>query len=564
MLLWLAGPAMAGTSAFYPGRGPEMIALDPDGTVQGLARTGEVLVHADDPASLASAPGVGAVVVLRGHVARITPVIGVDDVALSVALRQRPDVQWSHPDLRVRLETRSLPDDPYLADQWHLRNTGQQGFTPGVDIGASEAWDITHGAGEIVAILDSGVDLEHPDLSVIDGHDYVGDDDSSDAVDEAHGTACAGLAVGIGNNGLGTAGVAYEGTAYAIRIVGNSTLSELYDGFAEAVDAGASVLSNSWGFEDDCSGVPDYGVIEDAILYAEENGRGGKGAAVVFAAGNGNCDIQDNGMLAHPEVITVAAVNGFDVREGYSAFGAWVDIAAPSGGMYTTDMVGAAGYNGYPGDDDYTTWFNGTSASTPVVSGTVALMFASNARLTAADARDALCDTAVRLDLDGGAWDLTGWSPYYGCGRVHAGAAVRAVANLGPPEAAAGTVVEMAPESAFLTWDAASDPDGDALAYTIRWWRDPDDVQEVETDRTWLDLTGEVADGDTVTWTIQAADLWGPGPESTEQVTAVVAPPPAPVAEETGGCTHVSGGPGWLAAAALLLRRRATSPGSGR
>ncbi len=562
MLVLLASLAFGGSRAFYPGIGPDRVEVAADGTVHGFARTGDLLVHADDPSVLAALPEVAAVHVLRGPVARLALKPGIDDIALAVALRDRPDVAWAHPDLHVRLRASSLPNDPYLPDQWHLQNTGQQGFTPGVDIGAAEAWDLTRGAGQLVAIFDTGIDIDHPDLRVIDGRDYVDDDDSSDPIDDPHGTACAGLAVGTGDNALGTAGVAYEATAYGIRIIGNSTLTDLYDGFAEAVDAGATVLSNSWGFLDDCNGVDDYGIIADAFAYAEEEGRGGLGSAVVFAAGNGNCDISGNNMLEHETVITVAAVNGFDVREPYSSFGPYVDIAAPSGGMHTTDIVGSLGYNGYPGDDDYTTWFNGTSASTPVVAGVVALMFAANERLTASDVRDALCDTAVRVDLDAGGYDALGWSPYYGCGRIDAGAAVRAVANAGPPDPPAGTPeAELRPDAAVLTWTDAEDPDGDPAIYTVRWWVGDGREREVETERPWLDLTGEVADGDVVSWVVLATDLWGPGAWSSEATARVVAPeepPPPPPVEEPAGCATTPGFSPWglVAALAGLSRRR--------
>lgn len=553
-MLLVASAAFAATPSFYPGEGPQRVALDPDGSVRGLARTGDLLVKADDPVALAALPEVAAVRVLRGRVARLVLRPGVDDVALAARLHDRDDVAWAHPNLRIRLRPASVPDDPYLASQWHLQNTGQLGFVPGVDIGAPEAWDLTTGAGQIVAILDSGVDLDHPDLLVLDGHDYVDQDESSDPTDEAHGTACAGLAVGRGDNGLGTAGVAYDAQAYGIRLIGATTLQDLYDAFVEATDAGASVLSNSWGYEDDCAGVDAFGIVTEAFAYAEANGRGGLGSAVVFAVGNGNCDISEDLMLADPAVIGVAAVNGYDLREPYSSFGAWVDVAAPSGSMATTDLVGGAGYNGYPGDDDYTGWFSGTSASTPVVAGTLALMFAANERLTAADARDALCATAVRVDLEGGDYDVTGWSPYYGCGRIHAGAAVRAVANVGPPSVPVPTVDEVPPDAAVLAWDAATDPDGDHVSYVVRWWTGPDPIR-VETERTFLDLTGQVADGDVLSFEVRAVDPWGGGEWSKPHEVRVVTPPPPPPPPETG-CAHAGGPPAAIGLAALALARR--------
>lgn len=557
MLHWLVTVALAG-SAFYPGSGPERVALDADGTVGGLARTGFVLARTSDPDALAALPQVGSVRRMRGAVVRVTPAPGVDDVDLANLLRDRPDVRWAHPDLLVELRGASLPDDPYLAAQWHLQNTGQLGYVAGVDIGASEAWEITRGAGQLVAILDSGTDLDHPDLRVVDGHDYLGDDESSDAETDAHGTACAGLAVGSGDNGIGTAGVAWEAEAYAIRMVGGAlSLTELYDAMTEAVDAGATVLSNSWGYEGDCAGIQGYGVFADAFEYAETEGRGGRGTAVVFAAGNGNCDIEDNEMLADERVITVAAVSGLDVRESYSSFGRHVDIAAPSGNMTTTDILGGDGYNGYPGDDDYTSWFNGTSASTPVVSGVVALMFAANERLTAAQARDALCDTAVRVDLESGTYDADGRSPYYGCGRVDAAAAVRAVADLGPPEIPTSLVDgDLHPDAPALAW-TTTDPDGGHVEYDVRWafTSDPWPRPTIRVDRPWLDLTGQVADGDEIVWQVRAADAWGETEWSEELVTRVVAPTNQVTIERevSGGCATTSTTGGWVLVALSLV-----------
>ena len=151
ILCWL-GVAFAGSS-FHPGPGSELIPVDSDGRVNGWARTGEVLVHTTDPAAIASLPQVASVRKLRGEVVRVLPAPGVDDIDLANLLHERPDVGWAHPNFWVVLHDAGLPNDPYLPAEWHLENTGQLGYTPGVDIGASEAWEITHGAGQIVAIV---------------------------------------------------------------------------------------------------------------------------------------------------------------------------------------------------------------------------------------------------------------------------------------------------------------------------------------------------------------------------------------------------------------------------
>lgn len=575
MILLLSLAVPAGHDWFYPGRGDQVALLEPDDDggagqprqlkIGGLPveRTGRLLARVDDPAALRRMPEVAAVEALGGdgHVVRLWPRAGVDEIALSRRLHGRPGVSWSHPDFAVTLRPARLPDDRYVRDQWHLANVGQRGFTPGVDIHAELAWTRTIGKGALVAVIDTGVDLRHPDLAVTPGHDYVsGDDDPSPdlKVDGApHGTAVAGIAAAIGGNGIGVAGVAYGGGIYAIRLIGGKTsLGDFYGAFSEAVDAGAWVLSNSWGYGDKCDEIPNFSVYDDAIAYAETMGRGGLGSAVVFAAGNGNCDISTNHLLEHPEIVVVAASNGDDRREGYSSFGRFVKLSAPSGAILTTDIVGKNGYGSWHGDPDYYGDFNGTSASTPVVSGALMLMFAANPRLTAAQARQVLCDTAAKIDDAGAGYDAQGWSPYYGCGRLDAGAAVAAVANRAPE-----APVIVAPrtqafvERVDLEWRPAVDADGDWLSYTVRWklaGSPGDATVEKPIPGTHLDLTSRVTAGQSVVFTVQAADLWGPGPESAPTTFAVVHHPVPVAAPPPSGCSCRSGGRAPLPALALL------------
>jgi subtilisin family serine protease len=576
MLMSVAAPA--GHAWFYPGSGDEVAVIDERSAIAGVPvrRTGYLVARVEDPAVLRSLADVAEVESLGGdgHVVRVLPRAGVDEIALSRTLRQRADVAWSHPDLALRLVPQDLPDDPFVGDQWHLENTGQNGWTPGVDINAALAWTRSTGAGGIIAVFDSGVDSDHPDLDVIPGWDYVDSDDDPNpdvSTSEApHGTCVAGLAAARGNNGLGVAGVAYDSKVYAVRLLGaSSTLSSLYSAFAEAVDAGAWVLNNSWGFgTSDCPDVPEYSIFRDAMDYAEMHGRGGLGTAVVFAAGNGNCDISNDGLLAQPEVIAVAATNGNDDREGYSSFGAYVDVAAPSGGTLTTDIVGDDGYGSWKGDPDYYGYFSGTSAAAPVASGVLALMFAANARLTAAQARRVLCETAVKVDVENGEYDDKGWSKYYGCGRVDAGAAVMAVADQAP---AAPVIVAPGSqawvERVVLGWKPAADADGDWLAYEVTWWVDGQQANAVveSTAKTHLDITGEVASGDVVHFTVQAMDAWGKGELSEARSFEIVEHPADEItpSQETGGCTCSDGFRGkptapilLLGGCAILLRRR--------
>ncbi len=565
----LAVALAQGEPWFHPGRGPGILTIHPDSTVNGIPvrRTGALLLGKGQPDVVSAFPGVRRVEELRGKagVLLVHPEPGVDELALSRSLRNLPGVEWAHPDLAFKLLPSDLPDDPYLVDQWHLENTGQSGWTPGVDIDASAAWSISNGQGSMVAIIDSGVDLAHPDLWVVSGWDYVSwDSDSNpDLEDDAgpHGTATAGLAAAIGDNGTGVAGVAWGAQIYAIRLIGDWTsLSDMYDAFVEAVDAGASVLSNSWGFYDDCTDFPTWGSLQDALDYAEEEGRGGLGAAVVASAGNGGCDVSGDGFQLHPSVISVAATDGDDQRESYSSYGDVIDIAAPSGGLLTTDVQGSDGYGSWNSDPDYYGGFSGTSASAPIVSGVLALMFAANPLLSAQQAREVLCDTAVRVDPANAGYDDLGWSPYYGCGRVDAAAAVMAVANELPetPEPV-GPLQQAWEDLVLLRWEPADDPDGDWLEYEVTWWTgSSQEPNSVWLGDLFLDITGQVAAGQTVTWQVAASDPWGKSEASEPRSFSVLAIPQ----EGGASCSAVRGSKNSagimaiLAAAVVTLLRR--------
>jgi subtilisin family serine protease len=568
MLTLLLSAALAADPSFFPHAGATLVTLGPElrlGDVR--AQLGHaVVVSADDPAALAALPEVRELRVLpgTGHVARLALHPQVDEFAFSRALHARDDVRWAHPDLLVPRHSRTLPSDPGLAEQWHLQNPGGRDRLAGVDIGAPLAWTRATGAGQIVAVLDSGVQADHPDLDVIPGVDVVdGDRDPSPITDESsagHGTSAAGL-IAARANGVGVVGVAYDAQIYAIRLIGGAnSFSDTYTTFVDAVDAGASVLNNSWGFGENCPDIPRLGVFEEAIAYAETYGRDGLGTAVVVAAGNGDCDFSNDGWQQFDEMISVGAANARDRREDYSSYGPLLDLSAPSGELLTTDLVGAPGYRAWNDDPDYTDDFSGTSGAAPLVSGTLALMFEANPRLTAAAAREVLCDTAVRIDLEGGAYDASGWSPWYGCGRVDAGAAVLAVANAGPTAPLAGAIVasEWDTEPVLLSWQAATDPDGDPLSYLVELWPAGDKPRRGEqatTAESSLDVTAWLSGAGEYEWRVTAFDLWGEGPVS--ETGTLTVPKRGPPPEPSKGCAQAPTYALWLGGlAALLLRRR--------
>jgi subtilisin family serine protease len=568
--------ASAEEAWFFPDAGDERAVISEDGRLGGVPvqRTGAIVVRSDDPAALEALPWVAWVEGLgRGDtIFRIHTEPGTDEFVRSRELHGRTGIAWAHPDLAFEPVLHSLPDDPYAAEQWHLDNTGQGGWTEGVDIDALTAWSLATGAGGLIAVIDTGVDADHPDLTATSGWDYIGDDDDSypdlEYDGAAHGTCAAGVAAATGDNALGVAGVAYDAEVYGVRFIGGSTTySDLYDAFVESVDAGAWVLSNSWGFGSDCPSFSIPATVRSALEYAEEQGRGGLGTAVVTSAGNGNCDASGDGFQAFWTIIGVAAVDGNDQRESYSSFGSIVDIAAPSGGLLTTDISGEEGYGDYNGDVDYIGWFSGTSAAAPVVSGVLTLMFEANPRLTAEQAREVLCDTAIRIDLGTYATDEAGWNEYYGCGRVDAGAAVLAVANSAPAAPALlGPEAEAYLDRVVLSWAPADDEDGDWLDYQVSFQVDDDDGGTHTTSATSLDITDQVSAGDVVHWQVVPGDHWGAGEPSATGSFEVLAIPEPPTPSDGGACSS-GGRRGGFASllvglVALALRRR-SGRGSG-
>jgi subtilisin family serine protease len=341
-------------------------------------------------------------------------------------LNEAAIVEWALPNVALQLQLlgQVIPNDTYFPEQWHLNNTGQSGGTPNADINAPEAWEITTGDPSIiVAVLDEGVDTDHPDLidNIVPGYDFDSNDsDPNPTGDGAHGTTCAGLIAGKGNNGIGITGVAWNCKIMPIRIpFGDVTVieSDVATAIRWAANNGVDILSNSWGW----SGEYTSPTIHSAVTDVTEQGgigREGKGCVVLASAGN------DGSIIRYParydEVIAVGATNKNDVRWSYSCYGPELDIVAPSGNtnlngdIWTTDIAGAAGYNNRdPCILDYTDKMGGTSVACPIAAGAAALILSIGPNLTNSDVQDILQISAVDLGAPGR-------DNYYGYGRVDA------------------------------------------------------------------------------------------------------------------------------------------------
>jgi proprotein convertase subtilisin/kexin type 2 len=344
--------------------------------------------------------------------------------------------------------------DPLLAQQWHLRNTGQSGGTPGEDLRAIDAWASGQGAGVRVAVVDDAIEVVHPDLqpNLVDGasRSYrAGNPFASWPVpcttDDEHGTAVAGLVLARDGNAAGGAGVAPRASLVAFDALASSLDVDVADALNRDADLNA-IYQNSWGSPDNGALHPAESVFEQAIDRGVDTGRAGRGSVFVFAGGNGGCygrsgpatclvdDSNYDGYVNHRGVIAVCAVDDRGRRPSYGEPGANLTVCAPSSGassaVTTTALRGA-----------YRSDFSGTSASTPMVSGVVALMLAANPNLSWRDVRLILAKTARRNDPTDPDWiaapGLPAFNHKYGFGVVDAVAAVAAARN---PSSVGGAV----------------------------------------------------------------------------------------------------------------------------
>lgn len=265
-------------------------------------------------------------------------------------------VVYSQPSVLMRLQKAQAVtiDDPLYPFQWHLNNTGQlPGAVVDADIDAPEAWQITQGAGAVVAVIDDGLQITHEDLrdNYLTGYDFENDDgDPSPSnppsypnpLGDYHGTAVAGIIAARANT-VGVRGVAPLASLIGCKIpFGNvyATEQQIADAFLFAERNGAMVINNSWAL----GGVvlPTIptaslllpNVISDAINQVATNGRGGRGVLVTFAAGNESLPIPyGNVYAALPNVMAVGATLRDDLFACYSNYGAEQSVVAPGGGL---------------------------------------------------------------------------------------------------------------------------------------------------------------------------------------------------------------------------------------
>ncbi len=325
------------------------------------------------------------------------------ETAVLAKLAHHPQLKFAELDRRVHLTL--VPNDPYNGSEWHVPK-----------IRASDAWNTTMGSGVTIAILDSGVLATHPDLAanLVPGWNFY-DNDSNTADVYGHGTAVAGAAAAIANNGTGVVGVAGAAKIMPIRVTdisGYGYYSTVAQGITYAADHGARVANASFASLYSSSSV------QSAAQYMKS-----KGGLVTVAAGNSGTN---DGSPAITSMIPVSATDGNDVIASWSSFGNYVAVSAPGVGIWTTNSSGS-----------YGAW-SGTSFSSPITAGVLALMMAAKPTLSAGQVESLLYATAVDLGT-------SGRDPYYGYGRIDAAAAVAAATAAVAADTQAPSVAISAP-----------------------------------------------------------------------------------------------------------------------
>lgn len=344
------------------------------------------------------------------------------------------------------------PNDPYYANQWHLPK-----------ISAPSAWDITTG-NVTIAICDTGCDPTHPDLRYVPGWNFY--DDNSDTHDVyGHGTAVAGAAAAIGNNGIGDASVAWGCSIMPLRVSdinGNAYLSTIAESITWAADHGARVANVSYL-------VSDSSTVSAAGGYL--NSLGG-----VLTVSSGNYSTFDS-TPDDPNMLVVGATDSTDTVTSWSNRGNNLDLVAPGQNVGTTTMNGSYGSG------------SGTSFSSPIVAGVAALMISINPNLTANQITDILHQSADDLEA-------AGWDTDSGYGRVNALRAVESACSCEPPPPPSDTIppVITCPGNRQLQCGSSTDPSATGTAIAT----DNSGVVTI----TYLDAptTGCAASGVSRTW----------------------------------------------------------------
>ncbi|WP_298818629.1 S8 family peptidase [Chloroflexus sp.] len=358
--------------------------------------TNDVIVKLTDPQHLATLTQmlrVQHISLIGDHTYLMRLPAGSSAEQFSRAAQRLSGVIYAVPDYERTLAY--TPNDTLREQQWALGT-----------IGAYEAWNITTGGSIVIAVIDTGIDAGHPELSgrILSGFNAItGNTDTTD--DNGHGTAVAGLIAAAGDNGIGISGICWGCMILPVKACfrnGRCRDSSVISAIRWATDNGARIINLSLG------GTINSPALQDAVRYATERG-------VLIIAASGNERTEGNGPsypAAYPETVAVGATGYSDEVTSFSNTGPYLDLVAPGVDIVTT----------LPGSNYAIA--NGTSFASPLVAGAAALVMTVRPDLSSHDIR---CILSISAD-DRGA---PGHDDEYGYGRLNVFAAAQTAMTYG-------------------------------------------------------------------------------------------------------------------------------------
>ncbi len=312
------------------------------------------------------------------HVVRVPA--GMDEEVYAQILMDSGDYAWVAPDWYIYPASECASNDPSLFRQWHLDA-----------VQATRTWEITTGLSEAtIAVVDTGVDKDHPDLAdnLVCGYESIGQCPFQCPLEECteggsvedvngHGTRVAGIAGAVGNNNTGVSGVGWDFSIMPVRVSNNSDggafHADVLQGIVWAAQQGVDAINVSLG----CVEVPSNDEVGEFVMD--------EGGLLVWAIGNGG----QRQTFDHPHVIVVGGTQEDDEAWPNSDYGPGMDIAAPARNIFSTNWH--AGYGSG----------SGTSFASPIVCGTIALIRSWFPQMEPEDVEDLLYASAVDLGEPG-------------------------------------------------------------------------------------------------------------------------------------------------------------------